>query len=283
MISTTKTTSGISETQALCLEEIESRAWMDMYAAAPPDFARMLRIKSHENANMVLVSAALPAGLFNKTFLHGLTMPLDALQISEIKHFFAGNEAAVYQVYLTPFSKPCFAEQLLHEHGLRKTSATDKVICDPQGIRINPQTAADGILIQEVTKDNGEEWASFICATYNGLPNHPWLEALVNRKGWHHLVAVRDGRVIACRSMYINEQNAWLGIDAPIPGLMTNDFIPDKLITQQLLKTAGELGVTLVNSCIEAVDASRQTAAYTYLYELGFSVAYTRNLYSPAS
>ena len=282
MLTTKNTESTITETQALLLEQIEALAWMDMYSAAPADFAQGLRIVQQEQPDMVLVSAALPVGLFNKTFLHGLNRPLDAEQIDRIKTFFEANNAMLYQVYLTPFSKPCYAGQLLLEHGFKHAGATDKVICDPRSIEPDQSLPADGLSVQTVNASNSASWASFICSTYNGLPNHPWLAALVNRKGWHHVLAEKNGKIVACRSMYIAGECAWLGIDAPIPGLMTDDYLPDQLLTRHLLQTAREQGVTLVNSCIEAVDPSRQTPAYQYLYALGFTVAYTRNLYSPA-
>ncbi|MBV9987932.1 MAG: hypothetical protein JO301_09650 [Chitinophagaceae bacterium] len=274
------TEAAISQHEAFQLEEIECRAWADMYAAAPPDFARMLHIVTEQTASMTLISAALPAGLFNKTFLHGLIEPLDETQLALIKQFYASNNAAVYQVYLTPFSRPADARQLMLSNGFKFYGATDKIFCDPQKIP-GKEPGRQQVEILEVNSSNMDAWAEFICATYNGLPNQPWLKALVNRKGWYHAVAARSGEIIAARSMYSNGTAAWLGIDAPIPGLMTDNFLPDQLLTIQLLQVARKSGVRLVNSCIEAVDPSRQSSAYTYLYELGFAVAYTRELYSP--
>jgi hypothetical protein len=80
--------------------------------------------------------------------------------------------------------------------------------------------------------------------------------------------------------MYIDENNhAWMGIDAPVPGLMTDDYHSDYLICREFVLMAQENRVTLINSCVEHINDSRDTEAYRYYYTLGFKVAYRRYNY----
>lgn len=266
----------ISASLACELEEVEKNAWSDMYQAAPADFAQDWQLFLQTSGSMTLISAALPTGLFNKVFMHGLTEELTGAQIREIMDFYSSRGAWQYYVYTTPFSKPAPAEQLLLSHGLAETNATDKVYCEPGKITL-PTDEPVGFTVRMVDHDKAAEWAGFICATYGGLPNQPWLVALVNREGWYHAIAEQEGKIIACRSMFIDPQNrAWLGIDAPIPGMMTAFYEPDYFIIKKLLAIAKGHSVHLVNSCVECIDETRETAAYRYYYQLGFRIAYLR-------
>lgn len=277
--STTATNVNISEALAFEMEEVEKNGWSDMYRAAPAGYAEDMKIFAEQKNGITLITAALPIGLFNKTFMHGLMSALDDAGIKEIINFFAAHNAPAYQIYTTPFSKPAHIEALLVANGLEMVGATDKVYCELDKAILPRDNPAD-FTVELVDLNNAAAWADFICKIYGGLPNQPWLLATVNRKGWHHALARKDGEIIACRSIYIDDnKRGWLGIDAPIPGVMTSFFEADYYLCKRLLEIAQNNGVYLVNSCIEAIDASRQTEAYNYYYKLGFKVAYLRKLY----
>jgi hypothetical protein len=265
----------------LAIEETERNAWRNMYQESPKDFNEHFSLETLDYEELTLLTVpALPLGLFNKVYLGGLYRPLSDNQIAYIKDFFVSRKAQKFLILVTDFSQPQDVENRLKNQGFELSSLTDKVYCNPQTSQIPTDSLPGGQVTEEVNPTNAPEWADFICTTYEGLPNQPWLIALVNRKGWYHVVLRKQGKIIACRSMYIDEnQRAWLGIDAPIPGLMTDNFEADYFLCRHLLQIAQAKGVTFMNSCVEAVSESKDSPAYQYYYRLGFAHAYTRRYF----
>lgn len=266
----------IDRLQAYAMEEVERNAWWDMYQAAPATYAANMKLAHIVKNETTLLSAAIPIGLFNRTFMHGLGTGLQEADIQYIMEYFTSRQVPNYHIYATPFSEPYPLDPILEKYGLHVVSATDKVFCELQKTSLS-KINTNGINIRNVTDEGAGTWSKFICDTYGGLPNEPWLQALVDRDGWHHAYAEENGKIIACRSMFIdNRRRAWLGIDAPIPGVMTKRFELDSAICGHLLAIAKEQQVELVNSCIEAINDTHSGAAYDYYYRLGFKVAYRR-------
>jgi hypothetical protein len=142
---------------------------------------------------------------------------------------------------------------------------------------MEPQT---GFRVEKVTRATGAEWAAHVDRLY-GLPTTPWLLCLVERPGWHHYMLRRDGQIVAVRSLYVDEKGmGWLGIEAPVPGLMTRSFDLDAQICQTIVQDLHDLGVKSLVADIEAPTAAMDTPAYRYFESLGFRRPYFRSHYS---
>jgi hypothetical protein len=106
----------------------------------------------------------------------------------------------------------------------------------------------------------------------------PWLCALHDGPGWTHRLAYEDGRLAAARSMYLPAPGAlaFLGVDGPVPGVMTDDHEPDAALCRALVAEALGQGAAGVIADIEAPSPARDTPAYEIFSSLGFRVPYTR-------
>jgi hypothetical protein len=83
------------------------------------------------------------------------------------------------------------------------------------------------------------------------------------------------------RSLYVDGDGwAWLGVDAPVPGVMAPCFDADQQVTAALLKTAAAAGAHSFVSDIEVPSPERSGPAYQRWEELGFTAAYLRRLFS---
>ena len=77
-----------------------------------------------------------------------------------------------------------------------------------------------------MTAENAGAWSRFLLDCY-GMPAiiGTWLQALVGRPGWIHVLRRQGGQpnapVAMVRSLYHDREGwAWLGIDAPVPGVI---------------------------------------------------------------
>ena len=109
------------------------------------------------------------------------------------------------------------------------------------------------------------------------LDTGPWLQRLIGRTGWHQYIARKDGEVVAARGMYLGHGGiAWLGMDGPVPGVMTDDHEPDAAICSFLLEDGLRRGARAFIADIEAPSAAMDTPAYDHFARLGFRRPYVR-------
>ena len=81
--------------------------------------------------------------------------------------------------------------------------------------------------------------------------------------------------------MYIGADGAaWLGMDGPVPRLMTQDYAPDAALCAFIVEDGLARGATGFGSDIEAVSATLTTPAYEYFARLGFRRPYARTHYA---
>jgi hypothetical protein len=90
-------------------------------------------------------------------------------------------------------------------------------------------------------------------------------------------VARERGEIVAARGMHVGRDGiAWLGMDGPVPGIMTQDFEPDAAICARIVADGPRLGAHTIISDIEQPSAGLDTPSYGYFGALGFSRPYTR-------
>jgi hypothetical protein len=83
------------------------------------------------------------------------------------------------------------------------------------------------------------------------------------------------------RSLYQDDEGwCWLGIDAPVPGVMAPCFEDDQKVVATLLAAAAARGGRAFVSDIEVPSPTRDSEAYRRWRELGFSPVYRRDIYA---
>ena len=108
------------------------------------------------------------------------------------------------------------------------------------------------------------------------LDTGPWLPPLINRPGWHQYVAREQGGIVAARGMYVGADGiAWLGMDGPVPGIMSRLRARRRDLRGDCGRRPG-LGARTIIADIEQPSAGLDTPSYADFAALGFSRPYTR-------
>ena len=90
-------------------------------------------------------------------------------------------------------------------------------------------------------------------------------------------MARERGEVVAARGMHIGRDGiAWLGMDGPVPGIMTQTSRRMPPSARGSVADGPGLGAHTIISDIEQPSAGLDTPSYSYLGALGFSRPYTR-------
>lgn len=260
-------------------EAAEVAAWEDLYAAAPPDFrARYELNASRVGGALVLTSAGLHLAHFNSVLGLGTEGPAGADVVDAVLECFRRARSPKFYIH-TIAGVQTELEQDLIRRQLRLASGWDRVLRGDA-----PFVSAGTEGVEFVTSATQSEWAGFIDRMYH-LPTGPWLESLVGRPGWHHAILREGGAVAAARSLYLNPatRDGWMGIDAPVPGIMTPRYDMDRKLCTALVGKALALGARSVAADVEKPSPDRRGPGYENFHSLGFVVPYLRHNFMPAA
>ncbi|MBX7223509.1 MAG: hypothetical protein K1Y36_26585 [Blastocatellia bacterium] len=263
------------------IEMSEAAAWLDMYEAIPPAFAKQFRLQAKQIGELVMLQCgAIPFIHFNCVMGVGLVEPLTEAVLDDLLDTYRTDAVNTCFFHHIPHCQPAEMPFWLAARGLKFQSSWDRIFRDGQPLPADLPSIKPGLAVAEITPETGSLWADFIVGVYH-IPTKPWLEALVGRPGWHHYVLRREEEIVAARSMYLGPGGtAWFGIDAPVPGLMGPTFDLDFELCRRMVADSLNRGTRLFIADIEAPDPEQQTPAYGYFADLGFQLAYLRKNYS---
>ncbi|MFN8345708.1 MAG: hypothetical protein U0X91_11920 [Spirosomataceae bacterium] len=273
-----KITQNLTVVQARRLEQTDADAWEWMYQQLPESYQQSFGFSVDKLANMgVLTCQKIPFRHFNTPLGIGISEPMAPQQLESVLQLFECKNINAFYIHVTPFSEPSDFVKQLTDKGMRHLGSWERIWRDNRLLKeIIP--VPEGTSVEEITAETANEWADFIDAVYR-MPTKPWLLNLVDKPRFHAYVFRRNGRIVAARTMIINGENAWLGMDAPVPGIMAPTFEEDFFLDQKIVQDGLQRGVTLFSTDLEKPSPTRDTPAYLYWGKLGFEVAYLRDNY----
>jgi hypothetical protein len=264
---------------AAAIEAAEARAWADMYAAAPREFAESAGVATRTIAGALVISwAATGRRYFSRTIGLGVLEPATAAAVDDIVDGYARAGIGMFLIASQPHSRDSGLEEILRERGFEPFGAQDRVLRGaepmPEGLALRSRDRR--LEVERVTRATADEWAEFLQRVYS-LDTGGWLQALIDRPRWHQYVVREEGEIVAARGMYVTpERVAWVGMDGPVPGLWTQDFEPDAALWERIVADGLVAGARSFIADIEARSPSGDTPAYRYFDALGFNVPYAR-------
>lgn len=261
------------------LEFAEADAFWDIWDAGPADYARAFRMGRLWLGDVaLLISPEISFSHFNQVMGLGLTNPATEETLDGILAIYRASGIKNFHIHHVPPAEPPQLAGWLVARGLRVVSEWDRILRDdepmPEGE--DPPT---GMRVEKVGPKKADEWATFVGERYRLPETKPALLALVDRAGWHHYT-LRDGEeILAVRSMYLRDGIAWWGVEAPVPGLMTDRFDLDHHLCREMLRDGLAAGAKLFVADIEAPREDMDHDGYRNFGALGFKRAYPRSNY----
>jgi hypothetical protein len=263
---------------AATIERAEVRAWLDMYAAMPADYRERFRPEIINVDGVTLTRcAAIPFMHFNSVLDLGLDTPATESTLDAVLRCYAG--IAKFMILHNPQCEPSSLVEWMEARELQRSGSWERVYRPAGALPAEP--GAPSGAVELVTEETAAEWAGFLDSLY-GLPTGPWLRAFAVRPGWTHAMLRREGRIVAARSMFSAGGWGWMGVEAPVPGLMAPSYEDDRALVHALLVKGSTMGVTEFTADIEAPSPTRDTPAYVNWEALGFTIPYSRSHYVPA-
>lgn len=263
------------------LDFAEVDTHIDLWAAQPETFSREMGADTARVDGVFVVTCQkIPFLHFNIALDMGVVKPVTERQLDTILAHFKKNHAPRVFLHSSPMAEPAELPDWLVSRGMRQVGSWHRIgrTNEPLGEAL---PLSKQYKVETVDTTNAVAWADFIDQVY-GMPTKPWLLELVGRPGWTQVIA-RDetGKIVAARSMKINpDHSAYFCIDAPVPGIMTQNFEADYVLARRLLEIGLENGVQLFAGDIEKTAPLQDTPAYGFWASLGFKVAYEKKTFS---
>ncbi|MGA7932091.1 MAG: hypothetical protein WCA35_00790 [Kovacikia sp.] len=263
----------------LQLEMTEINAWIDIYKAAPTEYAQQYQLQvKHLESVVILLCKAIPFRHFNSVMGLGLREPATEQLVDEVLEVFEQETINAFYIHLIPPCQPDSLADWLQSRNLKLLGSWDRIYRDGAPL-LTSKSPDSNFRVERVTSETASDWAGYIDSIY-GLPTKPWLMALVGRDGWHHYILRQGTEIVAARSMYLDSSGiAWLGIDAPVPGVMAPSYDLDDQICREIVEAGLRLGARYFITDIEAPASTMETPAYHNFGALGFKRLYLRSNY----
>lgn len=270
---------------AMRAERIDADSWFDQWAAAPEHVVQALQLGAARHGELRMLRSAVPFSHFNMVLNLGCPALADESTFAAIDSFYRGRGGVPHWIVVNEFTEPADLPQRLQARGYAPAGEWDRVVLQGTAVQRWADLASGCEL---VSRETAPEWAGFIRACY-GMPSliGEWLMAEVGRPGWIHALRREGGRpdgpVVMTRSLFHDAEGwAWLGIDAPVPGVMAPCFDDDQRLVAALLAAAAARGAHSFVSDIEQPSPARDSEAYRRWGELGFETFYRRRLFMKA-
>jgi len=264
------------------IESAEREAWADMFTVLPLALADAGGRAPRSGELLLVTMPCVPAPLFNRVI--GVIGD-DDVERGVVDQVLAAYRSAGSPVFVIPVFPGC--SERLHDvlaaRGLRPLAAWERIVRGAGSDLPDLATGNRTIAVEPVSPAGEAAWAGFLVAVYH-LPDpfRDWLLAMARLPHWLHYVALDGGEIVGARSVRAAPgELGWSGVDGPVPGVMTDDLLPDRLLCRRLLADAAAAGATGVVADVEDPNPQQAGANYGAMTELGFEVVYTRELWGP--
>lgn len=199
----------LDERAVRAAEAVERAAWIDLYAAAPPELG--LRVETIDGA-AALAAPRLPITLFNRVLGLGLDRAPDADVLRAIDARYRAAGVSRYWVHTTSLPAGAATARALEAHGFVRPARGHwaKML---RGVEPVVLEVRSDLAVTVARADERGALARVLVAAH-GMPEPmaPWVEALAARPRWTAF-AVRDaGEVVAGGLVFVDGEAAWLGL-----------------------------------------------------------------------
>src|SRR3954471_14751473 len=121
---------------AAAIEHAEARAWADMYAAAPSEFARSAGVSTRTvNGALVISWAATKRRYFSRTIGLGVIEPATREALDDIVEGYADAGIRMFLIASQPHCEPEGFEDALRQRGFEPFDAHDRVVRGGHALR----------------------------------------------------------------------------------------------------------------------------------------------------
>ena len=255
-------------------ERNEIEAWHDLFAAIPPELASAHGLTAQRRGSALALSARdLPVGMFNRVFGLGLDEALDEAALA-----WAEVSVPSPQRWLQPSPNHREADSLerLAAAGYQRRPQRWAQFLRAAEATTAPTGSPE---VRDVPAGRTNDFAQTLVQAM-GMP--PWMvgwcAALCGRPRWHTFAAYAGGAPIGAAALFVDGDNAWLGMAATLPEQRKHGG--QRALLTQRISSAAALGARWISSETGEPVPGQPHPSYSNLLASGLVLRAHRQVWS---
>lgn len=192
------------------LNEIgEAEVQASFFQLAPHEFTQPTRADVKRIGSILVASIpALDTPFFNRILMLGVSQPATEAVLDEAIGLFQAAGCDNYMAQVSPLAQPVQLPGWLEARGLKPSRNWAKMY---RGNDPAPVIPTD-LRLELVGQDQVDAFGDLVITTFE-VPTmlHPIMKCTVGKPGWHSYLAYDGDKPVACTSMHIRGDVAWLG------------------------------------------------------------------------
>jgi hypothetical protein len=260
------------------LEAVERDAWLDMYAAAPPEFAKRVGLTAeHSQGVTVLTLAAVPDTQFNRILGLGVEGPASEALLDQALERMRSAGTRRFFLHLAPVAAAPKLAGWMGRRGLVRYHRPWAKFHRGPGPALS---VTSDLAIAEIGPDRAMDFARPVAAGFAAPPPfQAWLAALPGRAGWRIYAAYSGTEPVAGGALYCRNGVGWLGITATAPAHRRRGA--------QTVLLARQIADAIATGCRDIAAETgvpvpgEPNHSYANMLRAGFEIAYLRDNYLP--
>lgn len=198
--------------RAQLVDDVEAAAFVDLWAAAPPELALRLGLEVHRQAGAtLLVAAGLPSPLFNRVIGLGMHQPATDADVDTIAAVYRDAGVASWWLHWNPAAGPADMPARLEARGFKLPPR-----CSWAKVWRGPEPAPAIMTSLRVAVARDAEVGATMQAVHRAFEMPPfmaaWLSAVHGRPGWRVYTAADGDAIVGGGCLYLDGDRAWLGM-----------------------------------------------------------------------
>jgi len=267
------TSAQFSHSMALQLEEIEVRAWNDLYAAAPPAVVKRIGVRIHPlGSGCVAMVPKVDVLGMNRVFGIGLREPFGQMQLASLIEQYRLAGSPRFFVQVSPYAMPGDITQWLKDEGFAPYNNWLKLYRSVEDL---PPAETD-LSIREISQPGA--FGAIVAASFD-WPEEvaPWIGSTVGRLGWRHYMAFEGEKPVATGAYFAGGEYAWLDLASTLPEARGRGAQSALLYRRAADAAAQGCRWLTVETAEETPE--KPAPSYRNMVRAGFRVAYSRPNY----
>ena len=262
----------IALADAIRIEQVEARAWMDHHAAAPKGTIETLGLRTRPLGGVALLAANHSGSLLhNRAIGVGVLERADeALLDTVVAHYSHTRQG--FAINLSPWAAPPETEARLAARGFQTYFHHVKWV---RGVSPSPPVA-NTLPIAVAGPSDARRFAETIhdADTHERDANLEWTAACVGRPGWTHLLAFEGDEPVAGAALYVADNTAWLGQAHTREGFRRRGA--QQALIAERIRLAEAVGATLLTTETAPDWPDLPRESLRNVARAGFRLAYER-------
>ena len=202
------------EKLAMLSEFGESKARVNLYLCAPPEFTRKYGLEARRIGSVwVLMIPGWEGGYFNRIIGLGVGAVATESLLDDAVGVLQNAGCSNYMAQISPLAQPPQLLEWLNARGFTNGGVKAKMY---RGNEPAPSIPTE-LRVESIGKESADDFANIALAAFGMPPElRPFVTGTLGKSGWHHYLAFDGDQPVSAAGMYVKGNIGWLSFGSTL-------------------------------------------------------------------